>query len=160
VQFGHNDQNVISIEEYTANIKNLALDVQHAGGYPILVTPLSRRNYDASGLVIEDLLPQRLAVLSVAATFATGSAFVIDLNFASMTYLNRIGKGNSLLYNLVPIDDTHLNSAGGLVFGNMVSGLIVQEVKSAHGYSIDSYTHPNSTIWDAIVKGKFILPTV
>jgi hypothetical protein len=124
------------------------------------VTPLSRWNYNSSGLVAEDLLPQRLAVLSVAASFPTGSAFVIDLNFASMTYLNRIGQNNALLYSLVPGDNTHLNVPGGLVFGNMVSGLVVQEVKSQHGYGIWGYTHPNSTIWNAIVKGEFIWPGV
>jgi len=110
--------------------------------------------------VIEDLLPQRLAVLSVAASFAPGTAFVIDLNFASETYLDRIGQNNAVLYNLVPMDDTHLNVPGGLVFGNMVSGLVVQEVKSQHGYDIGEYTYPNSTIWDAIVKGQFIWPDV
>jgi hypothetical protein len=41
----------------------------------------------------------------------------------------------------------------------MVSGLVVQEVRSQHGYDIGSYTRPNETIWEAIVKGQFILPT-
>ncbi len=99
-------------------------------------------------------------MLSVAATFAPGSAFVIDLNLASMNYLNHIGKSNALSYSLVPGDVTHLNAAGGLVFGNMVSGLVCQEVRSAHGYDIVGYTRPNMTIWEAIVKGEFILPGV
>lgn len=110
--------------------------------------------------MIQDLLPQRLAVLSVAASFPAGSAFVIDLNFASETYLNRIGQNNAILYNLVPGDNTHLNVPGGLVFGNMVSGLVVQEVGNAHGYDISRYTYPDATIWEAIVKGEFIWPGV
>jgi hypothetical protein len=122
------------------------------------VTPLSRREYNSSGLVKEDLLPERLAVLSVAASFPTSSALVIDLNFASETYLNRIGRDNAMLYNSVPGDDTHLNAPGGLVFGNMVSGLLVRELRSAHGYDISGYTHPNPAIWEAIVKGQFIWP--
>lgn len=77
-----------------------------------------------------------------------------------MTYLNRIGHNKSVLYSLVPGDDTHLNAAGGLVFGNLVSGLVVQEVVNKHGYDIGSYTWPNETIWEAIVNGKFILPSV
>lgn len=59
----------------------------------------------------------------------------------------------------MPWDDTHLNVPGGLVFGNMLSGLVVQEV-SQHGYDIRAYMHPNSTIWNAIMKGEFIWPGV
>jgi hypothetical protein len=76
-----------------------------------------------------------------------------------MNYLNQVGKANAMLYNLSPNDHTHLNRAGTLVFGNMVSGLIDAVVRSEHGYGVDGYTRPNDTIWDAIQSGTFILPS-
>lgn len=65
-----------------------------------------------------------------------------------------------MLYNLIPTDNTHLNKAGSLVFGNMVSGLIDEAMKTEHGHGIEVYTHPNETIWEAIEAGRFILPSV
>jgi hypothetical protein len=76
-----------------------------------------------------------------------------------MNYLNRIGSNNSKLYSLVPGDVTHLNAAGGMVFGNLVSGLLVHEVGNRCGFEIGGSTWPNETIWGAIVRGEFILPT-
>ncbi|PMD17793.1 carbohydrate esterase family 12 protein [Hyaloscypha hepaticicola] len=100
IQFGHNDQKAsanISIEEYSANLKELALEAKATGARPILVTPLSRRNYNSSGLIIEDLAPQRNATIQVARS--NGIDF-IDLNAASTKYLNSIGKAKAVTYNL------------------------------------------------------------
>jgi hypothetical protein len=125
--------------------------VQAAGGHPVLVTPLSRRNYNSSNKAIEDLAQQRQATISVAESL---SVSYIDLNLASTNYLNAIGKSNAVTYNLVPSDMTHLNPHGSLLFGNMVSGLLTEVL----GANVRGYLNVNATIWDAIQKGMFILP--
>jgi lysophospholipase L1-like esterase len=119
----------------------------------ILVTPLSRRNFNSSSLVIEDLAPQRAATISVASS--TGIDY-IDLNAASTKYLDTIGKANATTYNLIPTDNTHLNPTGSVVFGAMVSWLMTTTTRSS--WDIKQYTKPNSTIVDAIERGIYIYP--
>lgn len=121
----------------------------------ILVTSLSRRNYNSSGLVTEDLAPQRAATI-VAATSMNIS--YIDLNAASIKYLNSIGSAKADTYNLVPTDRTHLNAAGSVVFGAMVSWLLETTIKE--GRDIADYTKANRTVLDAVKAGTYILPTV
>jgi len=160
IQFGHNDQKAtsgITPAQYQSNLEFMGTEIQEAGGFPILVTPISRRNFNATtGLVIEDLAPQ--AALTIAAANAIGAAY-IDLNKASVAYLNSIGKSNAQLYNRIPTDGTHLNVAGAILFGNMVSILMDEAVTSLHGYSLTPYTHPNATVAAAIKSGTFLLPS-
>ena len=130
-------------------------DVRTAGGTPILVTFLSRRNYNAAtNQIILNLAPQVAATLAVASQ--TKSAY-IDLNKASTKYLNEIGSTDAWLYNLNPIDQTHLNTAGSIVFGNMVGELIEG---SKVGGKVNEYLKHNQTIMRDIEKGAFILPNV
>lgn len=35
IQFGHNDQKSLSLDEYRANLKSIALDIEEAGGTPV-----------------------------------------------------------------------------------------------------------------------------
>ncbi|KUJ08390.1 SGNH hydrolase, partial [Mollisia scopiformis] len=155
IQFGHNDQKSsanISIAEFSTNLKAMAQDVMAAGGTPILVTSLSRRNYDASGLIKPDLANVVNATLSVA--MANWCPF-IDLNKASMKYLNAIGEANAMMYDRVAGDSTHLNAAGDLLFGNMVSWFLSS---SDIGVQVEAFLGPNATIVKAIEKGTFVLP--
>jgi len=159
IQFGHNDQKPaanISVAQYMTNLQNMVEDVWTAGGTPILVTPITRRTFNSSGLVIEDLAVQANATIAVAK--AIGS-LVIDLNRASTDYVDAIGANNSATYNLIPTDFTHLNVAGSVLFGNMVSGLIDGSVGSALGFNIETYTTPNVTIAKDIASGTYILPS-
>ena len=119
----------------------------------ILVTPLSRRNFNSSGLVIENLAPQRAATISVAEDIGID---YIDLNAASTKYLNSIGLANATTYNLIPTDFTHLNPTGSVVFGAMVSWLMTTTTKAAR--DIEPYTKPNCTVVEDIEKGVYIYP--
>ncbi|KAG4414260.1 hypothetical protein IFR04_012598 [Cadophora malorum] len=156
IQFGHNDQKAdknISVAQFTTNLKNLAKQVTAAGGTPILVTSLSRRKY-SSGAIKPDLVEQVKATLAAAADL--GSA-VIDLNAASMKYLNSIGETNARTYDLAAGDSTHLTPAAGLVFGNMVTGLISQ---SKVGSAVKTYLKQDAAIASAIASGTYIFPKV
>lgn len=154
-QFGHNDQKAtanISIPEFSTNLKKMAQDVLTAGGTPVLVTSLSRRKYASTGLIEPDLTDVVNAALSVA---SANSFPFIDLNKASMAYLNAIGEADARLYDRVAGDATHLDAAGDMLFGNMVSWLLGG---SRVGTQVEGFLSPNVTIVDDIENGKFILP--
>ncbi|KAF8860535.1 SGNH hydrolase [Acephala macrosclerotiorum] len=158
IQFGHNDQKAtanISLAEYSANLKELGLEAIAAGGTPIFVTPLSRRNFNSSGLVIEDLSQQRNATIAVANSI---NAAYIDLNEASIKYLDSIGAADAATYNRIPTDFTHLNPVGSVVFGDMVSWLITETTK--YGEVVGVYTRPNRTVVEAIESGSYIYPSL
>ncbi|GFF29155.1 probable rhamnogalacturonan acetylesterase YesY [Aspergillus lentulus] len=129
IQFGHNDQKPaanISLAEYTRNLERFICEARDAGATPILVTPLSRRNYETSNItgeptIILSLADQRAATIAAA---KNSHAAYIDLNGASTLYLNRIGPEKAYTYNLNPEDRTHLNAEGSIVFGGMVAELI------------------------------------
>lgn len=155
-QFGHNDQKAtanISAAQYKSNLASLAADVLSAGGTPILVTPLSRRKY-SNGSISPDLAVQVTATIEVAKSI---DAAIIDLNAASMKYLNAVGETDARKYDLKDGDQTHLNAAGSVVFGNMVAGLIAG---SEVGGEVKGYLSEDAMVKEAIQSGKFILPVV
>lgn len=55
IQFGHNDESKEKIDRYTApddfrrNLARMVADVRAKGGLPVLMTPVYRRSFDASG---------------------------------------------------------------------------------------------------------------
>lgn len=99
---------------------------------------------------------QASATITVAKSI--GSLY-IDLNRASTNYVDAIGATDAATYNLQPTDNTHLNAAGSVVFGNLVSSLIDQSVGKSLGFDISTYTSPNQTIAKDIASGTYIFPT-
>ena len=73
-----------------------------------------------------------------------------------MAYLNAIGLSDATEYNLNPTDFTHLNAAGSVVFGNMVSVLLNGESSA----DFAQWTVPDATIAQDIANGIFVLPSV
>lgn len=71
---------------------------------------------------IDSLHDERLA--TIAAAKAVGCR-VLDLNLASMAYVNALGNETAQVYDLNPTDMTHLNERGSLVFGRMVADLLL-----------------------------------
>jgi hypothetical protein len=120
-----------------------------------MVTSLSRRNYNATGFIIQNLEDQRVATISVAKKLGIN---YIDLNQASTNYLNAIGLANASTYNLEPSDFTHLNAMGSVVFGNLVSWLITSTTRL--GKEVRPYTKPDLSIIKAIEKGIYVAPSV
>lgn len=72
----------------------------------------------------------------------------IDLNRASTDYVNAIGPEASWRYNYLPDDRTHLNDWGSVVFGRLVSDLLVEKYKD-----IAAWTKPNATLTAALENG-------
>jgi lysophospholipase L1-like esterase len=135
-KFGHNDQKAaanISLAQYQANLVTLAQQVSSVGGTPILITPLTRRNFNATtGKVIDSLHNERLATLAAAETVGCR---VLDLNLASARYVARLGNETSQVYGLNPSDRTHVNERGSTAFGRMVADLLLGV--PAEGFTVE-----------------------
>ena len=102
IQFGHNDMQSAdhnprqtTMAEYEANLRKYVAEARAAGVKPILVTPLSRRNFEADGKIHSDLLDHSATMKRVAADMKVP---VIDLQTESIAYLDGIGekKGEEL----------------------------------------------------------------
>lgn len=156
IQFGHNDQKPaanISITEFTANLVQFVKDVRAVPATPILVTSLSRRNYQntTNGEKIVENLADVTAAAINAATEA--KCTYINLNKASEDYLNAIGPQDAYTYNLNPTDYTHLNKEGSIVFGNLVATLMNQNVTG-----VGEYVVPEAEIAKALEEGVYYFP--
>ncbi|KAI1765408.1 carbohydrate esterase family 12 protein [Hypoxylon sp. FL1150] len=148
ISFGHNDQkdtSGISLDQFKANLIAFANEVKDLGGIPLLTTSLTRRAFPSGQdhNATDSLHDQRLAAIEAAEQ--TGST-VIDLNAASLAYVNAIGKTAAYTYNYGDgTDTTHLNEHGTVVFGRMVSDLIIRAEPC-----LESYFVPNETLSNAI----------
>ena len=96
--------------------------------------------------VVQSLADQRTATISVAQS--NGIRFV-DLNIASENYVNAIGKMAASKYNLASDDWTHLNEWGGVVFGRLVSDILVEKFAE-----LREATKSNATLSALIKEGK------
>ncbi|GKT43544.1 rhamnogalacturonate lyase [Colletotrichum spaethianum] len=156
IQFGHNDQKAaanISLEQFQANLETLANEVTAAGGTPllmtiskILITSLTRRTF-SGGKVIQNLENERIR--AIAAADAVDATY-LDLNTASTNYINAIGNENGHKYDLASGDSTHLNSAGGIVFGRLVADLLLEKRTDLTEFIIE-----NKALSDKIKDGEF-----
>jgi lysophospholipase L1-like esterase len=134
IQFGHNDEESQAHlpretnlkTEYPANLKRYVLEARAHGITPILVTPLTRRYYEADGKIHSDLLAHAAAMNKVAKKMHVP---LIDLQADSIAYLNTLTEAQGQALGLtkkdaqgktVP-DKTHLNYEGSYVFGRMVA---------------------------------------
>jgi hypothetical protein len=106
---------------------------------------LTRRNFNGPK-VTPNLANERAATISVA---ETNSIKFIDLNIASENYVNAIGKEAASKYNWGPSDWTHLNEWGGVVFGRLVSDLLIEKFPE-----LQEVTKPNATLSALIREGK------
>ncbi|KAI0012449.1 SGNH hydrolase-type esterase domain-containing protein [Xylariaceae sp. FL0662B] len=152
ISFGHNDQKQesgISLDAFQANLIKFADEVKSLGGIPLLTSSLTRRAFERGNdhNATDSLHNERLA--AIAAAEATNST-VIDLNAASLEYVNAIGKDAAWEYNYGDdkSDTTHLNEWGTVVFGRMVADLIVREKPD-----LGQWITPNETMSYALSHG-------
>lgn len=68
-----------------------------------------------------------------------------------MDYLNAIGEDDAATYNLDADDQTHLNDAGSVVFGNMVSWLLVEA-----SAELEAWTAPDEGMVQSFEDGVYI----
>src|SRR5258705_994895 len=102
IQFGHNDleskdrlPRQTTMPEYEANLRRYVEEARAAGIKPVLVTPLTRRYFEADRKIHSDLTAHAETMKQVAAEM---NVPVIDLHQDSIAYLDRVGEqaGNTL----------------------------------------------------------------
>jgi lysophospholipase L1-like esterase len=104
VQFGHNDQpgkpgrSTDLATEFPANLKAYVDEIRAAGGKPVLVTPLTRRQFK-DGKLIDDLGPWAEATRKVAAE--TGAPLV-DLHADSHAAVQAMGAAEATRFAQSP----------------------------------------------------------
>src|SRR5262249_6995138 len=128
IQFGHNDQpgkgadRETTLDEYRANLARYVDEARAAGATPILVTPLTRRNFGPDGHIQSDRVPWAEATKSVA---AEKNVQLIDLHAKSIELLERLGSAVAVAISPVKtdrtIDKTHLNAKGSELIGALMA---------------------------------------
>lgn len=143
IQFGHNDQKPDPARHtdpdtsYSANLKRFVNDVRAQDGIPILVTPLSRRNYQDGHLVTDDGL--ELYAAAVRRVAKEQKVALVDLYGLSTRLLSGMNQESADEFNMVGHPDakaegsssekpdrTHLNAKGKAVFGQMVADNVMR----------------------------------
>ncbi|CAK7233602.1 hypothetical protein SEUCBS140593_008656 [Sporothrix eucalyptigena] len=155
IQFGHNDQKPsanISPDQFVANLQRLVGEVRQAGGTPVLVSSLSRRNWGSNGRIERDLLD---VVVGTKLAARQAQCHFVDLNEASMEYCACIGSDNAHSYDLIPGDVTHLNDQGSVVFGALMAQLLHWTFPDLGGY-----IEPDVELARAINEGVYFWPDV
>jgi lysophospholipase L1-like esterase len=113
VQFGHNDQpgkpgrSTDLATEFPANLKAYVDEIRAAGGKPVLVTPLTRRQFK-DGKLIDDLGPWAEAARKVAAE--TGAPLV-DLHADSAAAVQAMGAAEAARFAQKPPSPEVLEAA-------------------------------------------------
>ncbi|MGH7222677.1 MAG: GDSL-type esterase/lipase family protein [Gemmataceae bacterium] len=137
IQFGHNDQKSDPARHtdpdttYAANLNRFVHDVRAIGAIPILVTPLSRRNYRDGQLAVDPLAKYAAAARRVA---AEDKVTLVDLYAMSTTLLRGMTQAQADTLDAIDHPDaaaengtarrpdrTHLNAKGKALFGRMVA---------------------------------------
>ncbi|MCU1253525.1 MAG: lipolytic protein family [Edaphobacter sp.] len=133
IQYGHNDleskdhlPRQTTMAEYEANLRRYVEEARAAGIKPVLITPLTRRYFEADGKIHSDLTAHAETMKRVAAEMKVP---LIDLHQDSIAYLDRIGEkaGNALSITKKDddgktiFDKTHLDWKGSYVFGRIVA---------------------------------------
>jgi lysophospholipase L1-like esterase len=113
IQFGHNDQpgkpgrSTDLVTQYPANLKRYVSEVRAAGGIPVLVTPLTRRQF-SEGKLIDDLAPWAEATRQVAAEMRVP---LVDLHARSKAAVQTMGAAAATRLAQRPPSDAVLKAA-------------------------------------------------
>jgi lysophospholipase L1-like esterase len=141
IQFGHNDGKSDPARHtdpgtgFTANLHRFILDVRAIHGIPILVTPLSRRNYANGALVQDDLAAYAAAAKQVA---IEEKVTLVDLYGMSRKMLAGMTQEQADRFDAVfhpdaksenknqGPDRTHLNHDGQMLFGRVIADNVIR----------------------------------
>jgi len=121
IQFGHNDMKIAPPESMGANLTVMVQQIRALGGVPVLVTSLTRRNFNSDGTIDDALGPWANETILISQQQHT---HLLDLHAASITYVEEIGPDAAHRLNRSPDDNTHLNINGTIVFGRLVANLM------------------------------------
>ncbi|KIK63043.1 carbohydrate esterase family 12 protein [Collybiopsis luxurians FD-317 M1] len=133
VQFGHNDMKIAPPESMGANLTVMVQQIRAVGAEPVLVTSLTRRNFNADGTIDDALGPwanETILISQASLPYRLQqNTHLLDLHAASITYVEEIGPDAAHRLNRSPDDNTHLNINGTIVFGRPVPSCIVKSLQ-------------------------------
>ncbi|WP_368564351.1 rhamnogalacturonan acetylesterase [Pseudoxanthomonas sp. UTMC 1351] len=122
VQFGHNDQpgkpgrSTDLATEFPANLRRYVEEIRAAGAHPVLLTPLTRRQFK-DGQVIDDLAPWADAVRSVANELKVP---LVDLHVRSRDAVQGMGPVQAMRFAQLPAAPEQVSAAQkGTTIGHM-----------------------------------------
>lgn len=136
IQFGHNDEPGKGADReteprttYRQYIARYVDEARAAGTKPVLVTSLTRRQWDKSGKIKSSLVPYADVVKELA---RERNVPLVDLHTSSIALCEKLGreKCNELspLKGTNQIDNTHLNVKGSVVFARLVADGLIRVV--------------------------------
>ena len=129
IQFGHNDEKDDPARHtdpdttFRGNLRLFIDSARKAGAYPVLVTPIARRLFDADG----GFHPGSHGAYpdAVKAEGAASKVPVIDLTAITECYLAQLGDEASKPLFMWPKDNTHLKPEGAVI----MAGFLAAELK-------------------------------
>lgn len=132
ISFGHNDEKskdparyTEPYGEYSENLVRFVNDVRSKNAYPVLITPLSRRQFGKDGVLRRTHRQYPTAMRKIA---AENGVPLVDLENMSYDWIQNLGDEQSKKFFMWvgdKKDDTHLNMEGARV----VAGMIVPFLK-------------------------------
>jgi lysophospholipase L1-like esterase len=141
IQFGHNDESKEKVERYTTpeefklNLMRFISDTRNKKGIPVLLTPVSRRKFDANGKVVET---HEIYSAIVRALAKEQKVSFIDLDKKSQEMYQKLGDENSKLlflwlepgehpnYPKGKQDNTHFNELGA----RKIAEIVLDEIRT------------------------------
>jgi pectinesterase len=168
IQFGHNNEpgkpdRSTDMPTFVANMEQYVDDTRAIGAKPVLVTPLTRRQWDKEhpGKIKSSLAPYAEEVRKIA---AKKNVPLVDLQARSIELCESLGPEKCLEFSplktnsngKVAYDGTHLNEQGHVLFAR----LVVEELRKAApelspvlpGQSLNENPSAVATKYDAVVS--------
>ena len=129
IQFGHNDSHAPNQPEatdpdtdYKEFLRHYVEEARAIGAYPILVTPMVRRNFDEHGTFTDAVVPPARSLLLYAGAMKQigieKSVPVIDLHTSSRLLIEKLGPKECK--KLASFDSTHWNEKGARAMADLV----------------------------------------
>lgn len=114
LQFGHNDMKIKGegigpFSSFTEQMRLCVEETRKHGGFPVLVTPVQRRNFDENDRIVNSHEAYPEAVREAAGEMGVP---LIDLHAMSAILYEALGPDNSIDLFSVPEDRTHHNNYG------------------------------------------------
>ncbi|KAG8728119.1 hypothetical protein FRC11_011773, partial [Ceratobasidium sp. 423] len=137
VQFGHNDQKVMTVTQFATNLTSPANKIKSAGCSPVLMTSLARRTFSSEHATKDSLSPYSADTIKVASNLKLP---LLPLLADSRAYLDKLGKTNAMKFNSAPNDTTHLNTLGAKYFGRIAADEVKAKVPALSSYIVSDAT--------------------
>ncbi|UOQ54924.1 rhamnogalacturonan acetylesterase [Hymenobacter cellulosivorans] len=142
IQFGHNDESEAHPDRYTSpadyrkNLTKFVTETRSKKGYPVLITPVTRRKFDKEGKIMETHVAYSAATMDVARELKVP---LIDLDKMSRELLQKYGAEQSkqLFLQLEPgdhpnypygrNDNTHFSELGARKMAQLVVSQVIAQ---------------------------------